>query len=197
MLSTFYLVVPFALANGPLCAELWGTPVGTRVWTRRKPRELSSMGSPVPMYIPSVGGKYWFYLADMTTICHRVPVPFVYTRTRSHEVIPGASREVGWNIYFVTDAEEGPVSLAWGRLGPLMFERRYWSPITVCFVKKHRVERKQRDTGRYRSRMLVTKISVHAYLTILLSPFFKYLYFMCNVLQDFFRRGKEFITSVS
>lgn len=73
------------------------TPVGTRVWTRRKPRELSSTGSLVPMYIPSVGGKYWFYFADMTTICHRVSVPFVYTRTwvctRSHELV---SRGLTW-----------------------------------------------------------------------------------------------------
>jgi len=132
--------------------------------SRRKPRELSSTGSLVPMYIPSVGGKYWFYFADMTTICHRVPVPFVYTRTwactRSHEVIPGASREVGWNAYFMADAEEGP-GQSRVRSFRSVFERRHRPPIAECFVKKH-WETKIK-TGIYRSRMLVTKISVQAW----------------------------------
>lgn len=137
-----------------LCAEPWGTPVGTHVWTRRKPRELSSTGLLVPMYIPSVGGKYWFYFADMTTICHRVPVPFVYTRawacTCSHEVMPGPHVRSDETHISRPTPKRGP-SLAWGRLGPLVFERRYWSPIAECFVKKHRVEEKQ--TERYRSRV--------------------------------------------
>lgn len=82
-----------------LSAEPWATPVGTRVWTRRKPRELSSTGSLVPMYIPSVGGKYWFYFADMTTICHRVPSPSrvcTHAHGYMHALARGDSRGLTW-----------------------------------------------------------------------------------------------------
>lgn len=107
--TTAYFTVPFALAR--LLERRAGAPVGTRVWTRRKPRELSSTGSLVLMYIPSVGGKYWFYFADMTTICHQAPCPFVYThiyvRVRARDD-SRASREAEWNAHFMVNNKEGP-----------------------------------------------------------------------------------------
>lgn len=139
------------LFHGSICTRETlgaGAPVGTRVWTRRKPRELSSTGSLVLMYIPSVGGKYWFYFADMTTICHQAPFPFVYTHTYTYtcarEMIPGP--HVRLKRTFHGQRRVAQAGLAWGRVSSLVFARRYRLSIAKCFIKKHWVERKR--TGR-------------------------------------------------
>lgn len=145
-------MVPFALAR--LLERRAGAPVGTRVWTRRKPRELSSTGSLVLMYIPSVGGKYWFYFADMTTICHQAPFPFVHTHLHTHIRARARARWFegltwGWvkRAFHGQRRRGAQAGLAWGRVSSLVFARRYRLPIAKCFIKKHRVERKHRRGG--------------------------------------------------